>query len=170
MARELEISDSVTVGVDAQTAYEAVSDVRQMGRWSPENRGAIVEGEFNGAHVGMRFVGDNERGSMRWKTECVVTSADPGQRFAFDVVKYGFGRPILRVKIATWAYDFEPTDGGTKVTETWMDGRTSWPDFAVRIFDPIATRKSSFAEFQRGNIRRTLANLKRELESDAATA
>jgi hypothetical protein len=95
----------------------------------------------------------------------VVTAAEPGRRFAFDVERYGFGRFMVPVRIATWAYDFEPVDGGTRVTETWTDGRTGWPDFATRIFDPIATRKPSFAEFQKGNIRRTLANLKKELEA-----
>lgn len=165
MAREFEVTRSIEIAIDPATAYTEVSDVRQMGRWSPENRGAIVQGGFDHAHVGMRFVGDNKRGSARWKTECVVTVADPGRRFAFDVVKYGFGRPILPIRIATWAYDFEPSDGGTRVTETWRDGRARWPDFTTRIFDPIATRKPSFAEFQKGNIERTLANLKRELET-----
>jgi hypothetical protein len=169
MAREFEVSRSIDVAVDPQAAYAAVSDVRQMGRWSPENRGAVIKGEeFAGAHVGMRFVGDNKRGPARWKTECVVTAADTGTRFAFDVVKYGFGATLIPIRIASWTYDFEPVDGSTKVTETWADGRTRWPDFTTRIFDPIATRKPSFAEFQKGNIVRTLANLKRELEADAA--
>lgn len=165
MAREFEVSRSIDIAVDPATAYAAVSDIRQMGRWSPENKGGVVKGEFEQAYVGMRFIGDNKRGPVRWKTECVVTDADPGRRFAFDVVKYGFGRPILPVKIATWTYDFEPSAGGTRVTETWADGRTGWPDFATRIFDPIATRKPSFAEFQKANLERTLANLKRELEA-----
>jgi hypothetical protein len=138
-----------------------------MGRWSPENLGAVVKDGFEHAYVGMQFVGDNKRGSVRWQTECVVTAAEPGRRFAFDVERYGFGRFMVPVRIATWAYDFEPVDGGTRVTETWTDGRTGWPDFATRIFDPIATRKPSFAEFQKGNIRRTLANLKTELEAGA---
>ena len=169
MARTFEVSRSIDIAVDPPSAYAAVSDVRQMGRWSPENRGAVIKDEeFTAAHVGMRFVGDNKRGPVRWKTECVVTTADAGTRFAFDVVKYGFGTTLVPIRIATWAYDFEPVDGGTRVTETWTDGRSRWPDFTTRIFDPIATRKPSFAEFQEGNLERTLANLKRELESDAA--
>lgn len=164
MNREMQVSAHTAIAVDPVTAYAAVSDVRQMGRWSPENRGATVEGEFTEARVGLKFVGDNKRGAVRWQTGCVVTAADPGRRFAFDVRRYGFGRFMLPVKIASWAYDFEPADGGTRVTETWTDGRTRWPGFAVRIFDPVATRKPSFAEFQKGNIRRTLANLKSELE------
>lgn len=168
MAREFEVSRSIDIAVDPATAYAAVSDIRQMGRWSPENTGGTVKGEFDQAHVGMRFVGDNRRGPIRWQTECVVTAAEPGRRFAFDVVRYGFGRAMAPINVASWAYDFEASDGGTRVTETWTDGRTRWPDFTIRIFDPIATRKPSFAEFQRSNIARTLANLKRELETDHA--
>lgn len=165
MAREFEVSRSIDIAVDPATAYAAVSDIRQMGRWSPENKGGTVKGEFTQAHVGMRFVGDNKRGPVRWQTECVVTDAEPERRFAFDVVRYGFGRAMVPINVASWAYDFEPSEIGTRVTETWTDGRTRWPDFTTRIFDPIATRTPSFAEFQRGNIERTLANLKRELEA-----
>ena len=167
MAREFEVSGSIVIAVDPATAYDAVSDVRQMGRWSPENRGAVVKDGFEHAYVGMLFVGDNKRGPMRWQTECVVTDAEPGRRFAFDVRRYGFGRFMVPVRIASWAYDFEPVERGTRVTERWSDGRTGWPDFATRVFDPIVTSKPSFAEFQKGNIRRTLANLRTELEAVA---
>ena len=92
------------------------------------------------------------------------------RRFAFDVMRYGFGRFMVPVSIATWTYEFEPDSDGTRVTETWADGRTRWPDFTTRIFDPVATRKPSFAEFQKKNIRRTLDNLKRELEAASLDA
>lgn len=164
MSRELQVSGSILIEVDPETAYDAVSDVRQMGRWSPENLGARVEGDFEAAHVGMRFVGDNRRGPARWQTGCVVTSADRGRRFAFDVNRYGIAPVLVPVRVASWSYDFEPAEGGTLVTETWYDGRTHWPDFTTRLFDPIATRRPSFAEFQRGNIKRTLTKLKATLE------
>ena len=45
MTRELEVSDSIVIGVGPEVAYAAVSDIRQMGRWSPENRGGVVKGE-----------------------------------------------------------------------------------------------------------------------------
>jgi hypothetical protein len=167
MARELQVSDSIVIAVEPEVAYDAVSDIRQMGRWSPENLGGTLKGDeaFDHAYVGMQFVGDNKRGAMRWQTECVVTGADRGRRFSFDVKRYGYGRVMVPVRIATWTYDFEPADGGTRVTETWADGRTRWPDFTTRVFDPIATRKPSFADFQKGNVKRTLANLKKALEA-----
>lgn len=164
MSRQLSVSESVHIEIDPATAYDAVSDVRQMGRWSPENTGARVQRPGTAAYVGMRFVGSNRRGPARWRTGCVVTTAEPGRRFAFDVDRYGIGPVLVPVSVASWEYTFEPVDGGTLVTETWRDRRTGWPDPVVRVFDPLATRHASFADFQRGNIARTLGSLKRELE------
>ncbi len=168
MSRQLRVSASVHVEVDPATVYDAVSDVTQMGRWSPENTGARVQQPGTAPYVGMRFVGSNRRGPTRWRTGCVVTAADPGRRFAFDVDRYGVGPVLLPIAVASWEYTFQPQDGGTLVTETWLDGRTGWPDLVVKAFDPLATRHASFADFQRGNIGRTLANLKRELERSSS--
>ncbi len=167
MNREFSVSGSVVVELPPEVVYDAVSDVRQMGRWSPENTGARVDGGGEAAYVGMSFVGSNRRGPARWQTRCSVTTADRGKRFAFDVNRYGLGRAMLPVSVATWEYTFEEVPEGTLVTETWYDGRRRWPDVATRLFDPIATRRGSFAEFQRGNIARTLRNLKRELETES---
>lgn len=168
MPRTMTVSDSVVVGVDPDTAWAAVADVRQMGRWSPENQGARLEvdGPPGPVAVGTVFVGENRRGSARWHTRCVVTVAEPGRRFAFDVRAWGPRRRLLPVRVASWEYSFEPAVGGTLVTETWVDGRTGWPDWTTAVFDRVATGRDSFATFQRGNIRRTLDRLKRELEWD----
>ncbi|HSX67521.1 SRPBCC family protein [Nocardioides sp.] len=162
--REMTVADSVWIGVPPETAYDAVSDVTQMGRWSPENTGATVARPAAAAYVGMHFVGSNRRGPARWQTRCTVTAAERGRRFAFDVDRYGLAPLLLPVSVASWEYTFEPQDGGTLVTEVWRDGRTRWPDVSVRVFDPLATGHPSFAAFQRRNIARTLKNLKRELE------
>jgi hypothetical protein len=164
MTRVMTVAGSIWIDVAPEVAYDAVSDVTQMGRWSPENKGATIARPAAAAYVGMQFVGHNRRGPARWQTRCTVTAAERGSRFAFDVDRYGLAPLLLPVSVASWAYDFTPLDGGTLVTETWRDGRTRWPDLSVRVFDPLATGRASFADFQRGNIARTLANLKRELE------
>ena len=164
MTREMTVSDSIVVAACPEELYAQVSDPTQMARWSPENTGARPRKPAGTTHVGMEFVGSNKRGPVRWVTLCVVTAADPGRRFAFDVRVFGFGTPLLRADIATWEYRFEPVEGGTLVTESWTDGRRRWPDALTRVFDPIATRRASFAEFQRGNIYRTLRNLKADFE------
>src|SRR5436190_19117327 len=143
MTREMTVAGSIWIDVTPEAAYDAVSDVTQMGRWSPENLGARIarlDADARAAYVGMHFVGSNKRGPARWQTRCTVTAAERGRRFAFDVDRYGIAPLLLPVSVATWEYAFEPRDGGTLVTETWRDGRTRWPDVSVRLFDPLATR------------------------------
>lgn len=64
----------------------------------------------------------------------------------------------------TWAYAFEPVEGDARVTESWTDGRTAWPDVLAAAFDRIVTGGHLFADFQRRNITRTLAALNADVE------
>lgn len=164
MKRVMRVSDSVVISSDAETIWRQIADPAQMPRWSPENIGATTPAVGRPLEVGDEFDGINRRGRARWVTRCVVTASDPSRRFAFDVCKIGARTPIIRGRIATWSYDFEVVDDGVKVTETWVDAR-GWPDWAAAIFDRTVTGGRLFAEFQRSNIRRTLAKLKTEFES-----
>ena len=190
MAREMSVQDTVTIaGVSPQEVFEAVSDPSRMGRWSPENTGAVIDTAGRPAPVGTSFVGANRRFGAKWHTRCVVTASDPGRRFAFDVRAIGVRTPGLKARIATWEYRLEPVTApgdhansgagptgtgvdlgtvGTRVTEVWTDGRRGWPEFAAKGFDKVVTRGSTFADWQRGNIARTLANLKKDLERPSA--
>lgn len=152
----------MTIAVSPMTAWSAVSDITQMGRWSPENLGGRLPSRDD-MGVGTSFVGDNKRGGFRWSTRCTVTAADPGKRFAFRVHAIGPGRPIVPASIATWEYRFEQVGDATTVTETWTDDRR-WPDLIANRFDALATGGRTFAQFQAKNIRRTLDRLKSELE------
>lgn len=164
MTRPRTVSDDIVIDVDPQTAYAAVSDISQMGRWSPENLGGeVADGQE--IAVGTSFVGRNRRGKAQWVTEATVTAADPGERFAFRVDRIGVRTPRLKGRNATWEYRFEPVEGGTRVTETWTDDRP-WPDAVATAFDAVATGGRTFAQFQEKNIRRTLTRLKRELEGE----
>ncbi|MFK4066739.1 SRPBCC family protein [Streptomyces sp. NPDC029674] len=169
MTRTFTVSRSIVIQAPPTTVYEQLSRPARMGRWSPENLGATVPGPDEPARVGLVFEGHNKRGAFRWTTRCTVTAADPGSRFAFRVHAIGLKRPRLRAPIATWEYRFEEADAevagaATRVTETWTDDRRSWPDAVAGAFDRIATGGRTFAQFQVGNIDRTLRNLKRELE------
>lgn len=164
MPRDMQVSDSVVIDEDALRIYEQVADPTQMPRWSPENIGATTTASGRPLTVGEVFDGRNRRGRASWSTECVVRTAEPGRRFGFEVRKIGPRRPVLRGRIALWEYDFESVDGGTRVTETWTDLRTGWPDWVAAVFDKTATGGRLFADFQRRNIARTLAALKVDLE------
>ncbi len=170
MARIMTVSDTVDVGADADTLYSLISDPTRMPEWSPENLGATIlnPADDGAAFVGMTFEGRNRRGRASWITRCTVTAADPGQRFAFTVHTIGVKKPRLRGSNASWEYRFEPTEPGrTRVTETWNDDRSSWPDPLVAVFDRVVTSGMSFPEFQRINIRKTLDALKRAAEGTA---
>lgn len=166
MGRDMQVSDSVVIETDAQTIYDQVADPTQMPRWSPENTGATTSAAGRPLQLGGVFDGSNRRGRARWSTECVVTAAEPGRRFAFDVRKIGPRTPFIPGKIASWEYTFEPTEDGTRVTETWRDHRTGWPDWAAGLFDKTATGGRLFSDFQRRNIKRTLAAMKADFEDN----
>lgn len=99
----------VTVHVQSspQRVWELVSDVTQVGRWSPETTGATWVGA-EGPRVGARFTGSNRR-KAGWSTTCTVTACEPGRRFAFAV---GKGE-------TTWDYVIAPVAGGCEVTESF---------------------------------------------------
>ncbi|MGO2861808.1 MAG: SRPBCC family protein [Brevibacterium sp.] len=168
MNRTMQVSDSMIINCDARTLWEQVADPTQMPRWSPENIGAHTSVETRPLQMGEVFEGTNRRSRARWITECVVTASEPGRRFAFQVRKIGAGSPKLSGAIATWDYEFEEVHGVTRVTETWSDDRTAWPDWVAAGIDRMLTGGRSFADFQRLNIHRTLTTMKDEF-ADAET-
>jgi len=114
MADEVSVARVIAASPDA--LFERVSDVERMGDLSPEAVGAKWRKGVTGPAAGARFKGDNQNGKKRWSTDGTVTDAQPGRLFAFEVKAGPF-------KIARWVYRFELTDGGCRVTETWMDQR-----------------------------------------------
>lgn len=164
MTRTMTVSDSTIVSASPDEIYARVADPSQMPRWSPENVEGRVPAPGNPLSVGDTFVGTNKRGPARWSTRCVVTSADPGREFAFQVRQIGMRNPRLKSRIATWSYTFAPVDGGTLVTETWTDNRR-WPDGVAAAFDKVATRGHLFHQFQQRNIATTLKRLKADFEA-----
>ena len=159
------VSDSIVVAADPLDIYDVVSDPRRMGEWSPENCGADVATPDQPAYVGMRFSGHNRRGPLHWETRCTVTAADPGERFAFEVHRLRLRIPVVPAAAATWEYTFTPVESGTRVTGTWTDRRSHWPDFLIAQFDRFATGGRQFADFQRESIAHTLESLKDTLEA-----
>lgn len=166
MTRPRTISDDVVVDAPPEMLYSLVADPVRMARWSPENTGATTT-RSGAAQVGDRFVGTNVRGGFRWVTESVVTAAEPGRLFAFTVRGWGVRRPTLRVRNASWEYRFEKVEGATLVIETWTDDR-QWPDAVANVVDRLLTRGSTFAAFQRRNIRTTLDRLKADVEASGS--
>lgn len=108
--------DSVTVQMAAtpDAVWSLISDITNIGRWSPETFEAEWLDGATGPALGTRFRGHvrrNGRGPVYW-TVCRIVACEPGREFAFEVLTYG--RPTN-----TWRYELEPVDGGVVVTESF---------------------------------------------------
>jgi hypothetical protein len=108
------VEERVVVAAPAAEVFTAVADVRRMAGWSPECFAVWVWRRKDGTPA--RFIGWNKCGPFVWFTTCQVRVVDPSAEFAFDVTTFGF--PVAR-----WGYRFSPVEGGTEVTEYWMDKR-----------------------------------------------
>lgn len=98
------------IAAPAERLYDLITDVTQMGRWSPECTGGTWLGGSTAPTVGARFRGGNKHGLMRWWTHCTITKADRPSAFEFTV----------RESSMRWGYRFEPDPaepGSTVVTE-----------------------------------------------------
>jgi hypothetical protein len=135
--------------------YDAVSDVGQMGDWSPECRHCEWIDGSTGPAVGARFKGSNRRGILRWSTKPRVVVADQGREFAF-VIQH-FGRDMTR-----WSYRFDAASDGTTVTESFeMLGDMPWYLWlADRVLIGVKDRKSDLE----ASMAVTLQSLKSAME------
>ena len=108
---------SATLHINATplAVWTLVSDITQMGKYSPE----VFEAEWlNGATgpaLGVRYRGHvkrNEIGPTYWTT-CEITECTPGEVFEFAVV-------MKDKPVNTWRYEFASSvNGGTDVTESF---------------------------------------------------
>lgn len=104
-------SVSLEISAPPEQIWEAVSDVTNMGNWSPIcRRCEWVNG--GGPVTGARFVGHNRLWGWRWSRECVVTDSEPGRTFAFSTLLHG-------QESVRWRYELAPGARGTLVTESY---------------------------------------------------
>lgn len=146
---------SVIVRARPERVWSMISDVTQMGEWSPETERAEWLDGASAPVVGARFKGYNRRGKTKWSTVCEVIDAEPGRSFAFAVG--GAAKPDT-----IWRYRFEPSGEGVEVTETFELvkplGRFS------RVITRVTTGvKDREADLEAG-MRSTLARLKEAAE------
>jgi hypothetical protein len=146
MAEQVSVERAVQASADA--VWALVSDVTNMGRWSPETTSCRWVGGASGPAVGARFRGANRNGWHRWSTTNRVVSCEPGRSFAFETT---FG-PIA---IARWSYAIEPTDDGCVVTESWEDLRNG----LARATGGISSGVSDRATHNRETMTETLDRL-----------
>jgi Polyketide cyclase / dehydrase and lipid transport len=117
---------TLAIAAPAQKVWALVADLPRMGEWSPENAGGTWVKGATGPALGAVFKGTNRNGLRRWSTTVTVVACEPGKAFEFAVTS----GPLA---VASWRYDFEKTDAGCRVTESWVDQRTRWFATVARL-------------------------------------
>jgi len=140
------------IAAPAEKLWALVADLPRMGEWSPENTGGTWVKGATGPALGAVFRGTNKNGFRRWTTDATVVACEPGRVFEFAVTTGPFA-------VANWRYEFESTDGGCRVTESWEDHRSRWFALLARV---VGDHSAAHAETE---MAATLANL-----AGAATA
>lgn len=145
------------IAAPAEHVWALVSDITRMGEWSPENEGGKWLKGATEARPGAKFRGTNRSGKRTWSTLATVMDAEPGRSFSFRVTASG-------LKVADWAYAFEPTAMGCRVTESWTDRRG-------RLVVAVGKRRTGVddrAAFNRAGMEQTLERLATAAESSSA--
>jgi hypothetical protein len=150
-----------SIAASPEAIYDLVSDLPNMGNFSPENQGGTWLGGATGPGIGATFKGTNRNGWRRWSTTVTITAADRGRRFAFRVSSGPFA-------VADWTYDLSPGEaaGITTVTETWEDRR---PSLITLLGKPVSG-VSDRASHNRSGMQQTLAAVRQRLESGTAAS
>lgn len=146
---DLQYSDSIVIDRPANELYDMISDVTRMGEWSPVCRACWWD-EGAGPRPGAWFTGRNQTPERTWETRCVVEVAEPAREFAF-LVNGGWVR---------WAYTFEPTGDGTRVTESWRFLPAGQAGFRERYGANAEAQIEKRTVAAREGIPRTLAAIK----------
>jgi len=150
MNQPLPISASVEVAADPENVWTVVSDVSRMSEWSPECRKIVVLGSPKQG-PGTTFIGLNRRGWAVWPTTSKVVRYEPGKAVAWKTRESG----------ATWSYELEPTDSGTRLT-----GRRDLPSYTIgtKLMAPLIGGAGGHDEELAEGIRTTLERIRQTVE------
>ncbi len=139
------------IAAPAEKVWALVADLPRMGEWSPENAGGKWVKGATGPALGSVFKGTNKNGVRRWSTTVTVVACEPNKVFEFAVTS----GPLA---VACWRYEFEETDAGCRVTESWVDQRKRWFATVARV---MGDHSAAHAEKE---MAATLANLAAAVE------
>jgi uncharacterized protein YndB with AHSA1/START domain len=142
---------SLDIAAPPEKVWNLVADMPRMGEWSPENQGGSWVKGSSAPALGAVFKGNNKNGFRRWSTLCTVVACEPGRVFEFAVTAGPLG-------VANWRYEFERTETGCRVTESWRDNRKPWFASLARA---LGDHGAGHAEQE---MTATLANLARVAE------
>ncbi|WP_332664075.1 SRPBCC family protein [Aeromicrobium sp.] len=150
------LESTIQIAASPDAVWAAVSDVKAMGRRSPELVGMWLLGR---PRVGRRSINLNRRKGFVWPTTGRITQWKPPAN--------DNGRGVFRFHVwptnVDWSYEIEPADGGTRLTER----RTALPNpsLTVRLTARLALGGADSHDSElRDGMDRTLAAIKSDAE------
>jgi uncharacterized protein YndB with AHSA1/START domain len=134
----------IDINAPVAEVWELISDFSRMPQWSPQCRWMKPLGPVR---PGTRTININRRGLLFWPTNSVITEVIPEKKLAFRVTTNG----------TVWSYELEPTEGGTRVTES------RHAENGVTAVSNLATKAlmGGFATFERELVEGMNASLNR---------
>ena len=148
--------ESIDIDAPPERVWALITDVTQMGRWSPECYSCTWLDGAGGPAVGARFKGRNKRGLLRWTTTAKVVTVEEPSNFVFEVKDSGM----------RWGYRLEPTDSGTSVRE--HREQFGPKPFHVKVAYALRLLGRDPDAIVRAGMRETLSRLKAGAESQPA--
>jgi uncharacterized protein YndB with AHSA1/START domain len=158
-AVEPSITRTVEIAAGPAAVWALVSDLPQMGQFSPENIGGHWVGGVAGPAVGARFRGTNRNGHRQWSTNVRIVECEPARLLTFDV------RTSFGVRVSRWSYVIEPAAGGCRLTENWYRVG-NW--FVRTFLGPRVTGRADRPGYNVHSIEHTLAAVKASAEHAAS--
>lgn len=116
----------VVVDASPEEVWQVVSDVTRVGEWSHECLSARWLGGADGPRPGVRFVGRNRAGWVRWSRTSELVTVDPPREISWRTVS----TPLFPDS-TEWRLRLEPSGSGTLIAQSFTVLR------APRVLDRV---------------------------------
>ena len=151
---EKNIERSTTIDAPVETVWGLVSDLTNMGRWSPQCRFTHV---FGGeTRQGAKAININHRGLLHWPTQSKVVRYEENAEIAFRI----------KENQTTWYYRLTPEGAGTRLT-AGRDAEKGTLKLSAVLVDRVLGGQEDFTADLRQGLEQTLAKIKAEAEGQA---
>ena len=151
---EKSIERSTTIDAPVEAVWQLVSDLTNMGRWSPQCRYTHV---FGGeTKQGAKAININHRGWLHWPTQSKVVRYVENTEIAFKI----------KENQTTWYYRLEKAGEGTKLT-AGRDAERGTLKLSAMLVDKVLGGQEDFTAELKQGLEQTLARIKAEAEQRA---
>lgn len=99
------LTASISIDATPDRVWRVISDVRRTAEWSPECRKVVARSPLR---VGSRLLGLNRRKAIVWATVSRITELEVDRVISW----------VVLTNRSVWTYRLEPTDAGSRLTET----------------------------------------------------